>query len=73
MIEALNVIAAKLSSITPETDARAVLLELHKMGNSNPIAALVALAAALPKEKLDNVLNKIQELRTSMEQAIVDD
>jgi hypothetical protein len=59
VIEALNVIAAKLGSITPETDARAVLLELHKMGNSNPIAALVALAAALPKEKLDNVLNKI--------------
>ena len=55
----MNVIAAKLGSITPETDARAVLLELHKMGNSNPIAALVALAAALPKEKLDNVLNKI--------------
>jgi hypothetical protein len=55
----LNVIASKLSSITPETDAAAVLLELHKMGNSNPIAALVALAAALPKEKLDNVLNKI--------------
>jgi cysteinyl-tRNA synthetase len=55
VIEALNVIAAKLGSIEPEGDARAVLLELHKMGNSNPIAALVSLASAFSKDRLDAV------------------
>lgn len=73
VIEALNMIATKLGSIEPETDAAAVLLDLHKMGKSNPIAALVSLASAFSPERLANVQQKMGELRASIEQSIVDD
>ncbi|KAM3138477.1 hypothetical protein pb186bvf_009391 [Paramecium bursaria] len=73
VVEALNVVAAKLGAIQPEADAKAVLLELHNMGKSNPIAALVSLASAFSSERLQQVQGKIQELRSSMEQAVVDD
>ena len=60
-------IATKLGSIEPETDAAAVLLDLHKMGKSNPIAALVSLASAFSPERLANVQQKMGELRASIE------
>lgn len=41
VIEAIDVIAAKLSAIEPESDAVAVLAELESVGSANPILALV--------------------------------
>jgi len=40
----LNVVASKLSAIQPEQDVKAVFMELHNMGKSNPIAALVSVS-----------------------------
>jgi len=51
----LTVIATKLGAITPEEDHKAIFLELHKMGATNPIAALVSLASAFSPERLANV------------------
>jgi hypothetical protein len=69
----LDVIAQKLSAIQPEGDVAAVFLELQKMGASNPILALVSLASSFSADQLTNVQNKIAELRSSIEQAIIDD
>ncbi|CAD8112275.1 unnamed protein product [Paramecium sonneborni] len=73
VVEALNVIAAKLSAIQPEADAEVVLAELEKVGGDNPILALVQLASTFSTEKLQSVQDKIGELRTSLEQALIDD
>ena len=73
VIEALDVIASKLSAIQPESDAEAVLAELHRIGGENPILALVSLASTFSAEKLQSVQDKIAELRGSLEQSIVDD
>ncbi|CAD8043380.1 unnamed protein product [Paramecium primaurelia] len=73
VVEALNVVAAKLSAIQPEQDPKAVFLELHNMGKSNPIAALVSIASAFSKERLQQTQDKIAELRQSIEQSAVDD
>jgi hypothetical protein len=43
------------------------------MGASNPILALVSLASSFSADQLTNVQNKIAELRSSIEQAIIDD
>ncbi|CAD8082218.1 unnamed protein product [Paramecium primaurelia] len=73
VVEALDVIAAKLSAIQPEADAEAVLAELERVGGNNPILALVQLASTFSAEKLQNVQDKIAELRASLEQSIIDD
>lgn len=43
------------------------------MGGSNPILALVQLASSFSADQLVNVQQKIQELRGSMQQAVIDD
>ncbi|KAM3142659.1 hypothetical protein pb186bvf_005318 [Paramecium bursaria] len=73
VVEALDVIASKLSAIQPEGDAEAVLAELHRIGGENPILALVSLASTFSAEKLQSVQEKIAELRASLEQSIIDD
>jgi hypothetical protein len=67
VIEALDVIATKLSAIQPESDAEAVLAELHRIGGENPILALIQLASTFSAEKLASVQDKIAELRASLE------
>lgn len=52
VVEALDVIASKLGAIQPESDAEAVLAELHRIGGENPILALVSLASTFSAEKL---------------------
>ncbi|CAD8111892.1 unnamed protein product [Paramecium primaurelia] len=73
VVEALDVIAAKLSAIQPEADAEVVLAELERVGGENPILALVQLASTFSAEKLQSVQAKIGELRASLEQALIDD
>ena len=43
------------------------------MGSSNPILALVSLASSFSADQLANVQAKIEELRGSMQQAVIDD
>eukprot|EP01006_Ploeotia_vitrea_P006913 TRINITY_DN15238_c0_g1_i1.p1 TRINITY_DN15238_c0_g1~~TRINITY_DN15238_c0_g1_i1.p1 ORF type:complete len:129 (+),score=27.84 TRINITY_DN15238_c0_g1_i1:400-786(+) len=74
VIGALELIIEKLSTIPAnDNDANLVLAELAKIGNSNPILALVQVASTFSQEALDNVISKMEELRTSLEASIEDD
>jgi chaperonin cofactor prefoldin len=67
-------IIERLSNIPAnDNDANLVLAELAKIGNSNPILALVQVASTFSQEALDNVVGKMESLRTSLEASIEDD
>jgi hypothetical protein len=74
VIGALELIIEKLSTIPANNnDANLVFAELAKIGSSNPIASLVQIASTFSQEALDNVVGKMEELRTSLEASIEDD
>lgn len=74
VLAALELVIEKLGTIAPNTnDDNLVLAELSKIGNSNPILALVQVASTFSQEALQNVVNKMQELHNSIEASIEDD
>lgn len=71
---ALELIIEKLGAIKANTnDETLVMAELNKLGSSNPIMALVQVASTFSQDSLDNVINKMEELRVSIDASIVDD
>lgn len=73
VVGALDLIIEKLTTIAPNGDSEAALVELAKIGSSNPILSLVQVAMTFSQEALDNVVNKMEDLRTSLEASIEDD
>jgi chromosome segregation ATPase len=74
VIGALELIIEKLSTIPAnDNDANLVLSELAKIGNSNPILALVQVASTFSPEALAGVIGKIESLRSSLEASLEDD
>ncbi|KAL4430208.1 hypothetical protein ABPG74_014767 [Tetrahymena malaccensis] len=73
VIEALNLIIEKVGSISPETSEQEVFLQLAKIGKSNPILSLVSIASTFSQDSLDNVINKLSQLRESLSASLVED
>ena len=74
VLEALDIILPKLEAITAQDSSpQAVFAELAKIGKSNPIAALVEVAASLDPEALANVLAKLQDIRNSVQGSLTSD
>jgi chromosome segregation ATPase len=74
VVGALELIIEKFSTLQPhEEKTDAVLAELAKIGNSNPILALMQIASTFSPAALEKVKSKLEELRTSLQQSIVDD
>jgi septal ring factor EnvC (AmiA/AmiB activator) len=74
VVEALDLILEKLNAYgTQAASDEQVLLQLAKIGNSNPIAAFVQVAAALPAESWNNVLSKLSQLRDATAASLVED
>jgi chromosome segregation ATPase len=72
VIDAVEVIIQKLSTITPDAEVLAALTQLNKIGKSNPILALMQVASTFSAEQLDNVINKLGEVNQSLVQALAD-
>ncbi|EGR29421.1 hypothetical protein IMG5_155700 [Ichthyophthirius multifiliis] len=69
VVEALELIIDRLSQIKPESSEEA-LLQLSKIGKSNPILSLVQVASTFSAESLANVVGKLNSLRDSLNQSI---
>ena len=65
-------IIPKLKSLSPRS-AAAALVELAKIGKSNPIAAFMEVAATIDADKLAVVVDKMQGLLDSLEASLVED
>ncbi|KAM3132912.1 hypothetical protein pb186bvf_015060 [Paramecium bursaria] len=72
VIEAVEVIIQKLSSIQPEQEVLAALTQLNKIGASNPILALMQVASTFSAEQLNNVISKLGEVANQLETAVED-
>jgi len=71
VLEALDIIIPKLQAITAqESSPQAIFAELAKIGKSNPIAALVEVAASLDPEALASVVSKLQDIRNSVQSSL---
>lgn len=72
---ALDLIIPKLESLIGSVpgEAPAILAELAKIGSTNPIASLMQLASSLDQNALNNVLQKLKELRDSIDNSSKDD
>ena len=74
VLEALDIILPKLQAITAqESSPQAIFAELAKIGKSNPIAALVEVAASLDPEALASVITKLQDIRNSVQNSLDSD
>lgn len=73
VLDALDIIIPKLESINQQASQEAVFAELSKIGKSNPIAALVSIAATLDPAALANVVNKLKEIRNSVATSLEND
>jgi chromosome segregation ATPase len=71
-IEALDMILPKLAAIGSQSTAE-VLVQLSKIGKSNPIAAFMQVASSIDKNKLGTVVEKMQELRDSLQASLEED
>jgi hypothetical protein len=65
-------IIPKLSSLSPRS-AAAALVELAKIGKSNPIAAFMQVASTIDADKLAVVVDKMNELLESLKASLVED
>jgi len=65
-------IIPKLKSLAPQT-AAAALVQLSKIGKSNPIAAFMEVASTIDGDKLAVVIEKMQGLLDSMQASLVED
>ncbi|CAD8063387.1 unnamed protein product [Paramecium primaurelia] len=70
VIEAVEVIIQRLSSIQPDQEVLAALTQLNKIGASNPILALMQVASTFSAEQLNNVLGKLGEVSTQLAEAL---
>lgn len=66
-------IVTKLKQIAPETPAEEAMIELAKIGNKNPILSLAQVASTFSKERLETVIQKMEEFRESYEASLEDD
>jgi len=74
VVDALDLILERLNSVGAQgANDETTLLQLAKIGKSNPIAAFVQVAAALDPSSWENVRNKIQNLRDATAASMVDD
>lgn len=73
VVEALELIVEKLKTITPTKDGRTVMAELSKIGNTNPIAALIQIASGFSEDSLNKVISQLESLRTSVAESLKDD
>jgi chromosome segregation ATPase len=73
VVSALELIIEKFSTIAPHEDHEAVFAELAKIGSTNPIMALVQLASTFSPAALEKVQGKLEELRQSLANSIVQD
>lgn len=73
VLEALDIIIPKLESIHGQALGEEVMVQLSKLGKSNPIAALVSIASSLDPAALANVVNKLKEIRTSLANSLESD
>jgi chromosome segregation ATPase len=71
-IEALDMILPKLAAIGSQSNAE-VLVQLSKIGKSNPIAAFMQVASSIDKGKLGTVVEKMTELRNSLQASLEED
>ena len=65
-------IIPKLKALSPRSSAEA-LVELAKIGKSNPIAAFMEVAATIDGDKLAVVVDKMEELLESLQASAVED
>ena len=65
-------IIPRLKSLSPRS-AAAALVELGKIGKSNPIAAFMEVAATIDADKLAVVVEKMEELLDSLQASLVED
>lgn len=49
------------------------MAELSKIGNTNPIAALIQIASGFSEDSLNKVISQLEGLRTSVAASLVDD
>lgn len=72
VIEAVEVIIQKLSSIQPDQEVLAALTQLNKIGAANPILALMQVASTFSAEQLNNVISKLGEVAVQLGEALED-
>lgn len=74
VIAALDIIIPRLEGIrqNPQTQKQ-VFAELAKIGTTNPIQALVEVASTFDPAALENVINKLKEIRESLAKSLKDD
>ena len=65
-------IIPRLKSLSPRSAADA-LIELSKIGKSNPIAAFMEVASTIDGDKLAVVVDKMEELLESLQASAVED
>jgi len=49
------------------------MAELSKIGNTNPIAALIQIASGFSEDSLNKVISQLESLRTSVAESLVSD
>ena len=65
-------IIPKLKSLTPRS-AAAALAQLNKIGKSNPIAAFMEVASTIDGDKLNVVIEKLEQLEESLVASLAED
>lgn len=75
VLEAIDLILDKLNGLggnAPVSDEEA-FIQLAKIGNQNPIMALVQIAASFSEEALGNVIEKVGDVKVETEQQMEED
>lgn len=71
ILSAMNLIISKLTNLNGQTeDLETVLLELSDIGKSNPINSFVHFSMSLDQETLISILEKLQKIQKSLENAL---
>ena len=65
-------IIPRLSSLGSQ-DAATALINLSKIGKNNPIASFMEVASTIDPQRLDVVVEKMQQLLDSLEASLVED
>jgi DNA repair exonuclease SbcCD ATPase subunit len=73
VVAALDLIIPRLKSIQATGDEEEALIELGKIGKSNPIHALVQVATSLDQDALLIVIQKLEAIRDSLVESLDED
>jgi chromosome segregation ATPase len=73
VVAALNQITPELENLKPHGNVQAALVELAKIGKSNPIGALLQVAMTLDPGALQRVIQHLNKLKESVAASIQDD